>query len=110
MSRKGWKAWVDDGCPELSPEVKRKYRYTSRGEDDMLRVSWDTVAAYLAKGMLKVAERYSGESGARRLREQGYPPEMIETMKGAWVRNFNYRQGMEALGQVGVIGIGRVYY
>src|SRR5207247_10564999 len=80
MIRKGWKAWVDDGCPELSPEVKRKYRYTSRGEDDMLRVSWDTCAAYLAKGMLKIAERYSGESGERRRREQGDAPEKRETM------------------------------
>src|SRR5437867_1913636 len=39
MLRKGWKAWVDDGCPELSPEVKAKYRFTSRGEDDMLHVA-----------------------------------------------------------------------
>src|SRR5436309_268189 len=66
MLRKGWKAWVDDGCPELSPEVKAKYRFTSRGEDDMLRVSWDTMGTYLAKAHIKIAERYSGEAGARR--------------------------------------------
>jgi len=70
MLRKGWKQWVDDGCPELSPEVKTRYKFSSRGEDDMLRVSWDTAATYLAKGQMKIAERYSGEAGARRLREE----------------------------------------
>src|SRR5437016_710687 len=108
MLRKGWKAWVDDGCPELSPEVKAKYRFASRGEDDMLRVSWDTIGTYLAKAQIKIAERYSGESGARRLREQGYPPEMIETMKGAGVRTFKYRPGMALLGLIGKIGFGRM--
>ena len=86
MIRKSWKAWVDDGCPELSPEVKTRYKFTSRGEDDMLRVSWDTAGTYLAKAQMKIAERYSGEAGARRLREQGYPPEMIESMKGGGTR------------------------
>src|SRR3989475_692043 len=108
MLRKGWKAWVDDGCPELTPEVKTKYRFASRGEDDMLRVSWDTIGTYLAKAQIKIAERYSGESGARRLREQGYPPEMIETMKGAGVRTFKYRPGMALLGLIGKIGFGRM--
>src|SRR5947199_168951 len=108
MMRKGWQAWVDAGCPELSPEVKAKYKFTSRGEDDMLRVSWDTCAAYLAKAQIKIAERYSGEAGARRLREQGYPQEMIESMKGAGVRTFKYRPGMALLGLIGKIGFGRM--
>src|SRR2546425_645648 len=108
MLRKGWKAWVDDGCPELTPEVKTKYRFASRGEDDMLRVSWDTIGTYLAKAQIKIAERYSGESGARRLREQGYPPEMIETMKGGGTRTFKYRPGMALLGLIGKIGFGRM--
>jgi len=108
MLRKAWKAWVDDGCPELSPEVKSKYKFTSRGEDDMLRVSWDTCGTYLAKAQVKIAERYSGEAGARRLREQGYPPEMIEAMKGGGVRAFKYRPGMAALGQIGKIAFGRM--
>src|SRR5437660_278484 len=81
MIRKAWKQWVDDGCPELSPEVKTKYKFSSRGEDDMLRVSWDTSFTYLAKAQVKIAERYSGESGARRLREQGYPPAMVDCME-----------------------------
>jgi len=108
MLRKAWKAWVDDGCPELSPEVKDRYKFTSRGQDDMLRVSWDTCGTYLAKAQVKIAERYSGEAGARRLREQGYPPEMIESMKGGGTRTFKYRPGMAALGQIGKIGFGRM--
>ena len=69
MIRKGWKQWVDDGCPELTPDVKIRYKFANRGEDDMLRVSWDTAGTYLAKAQIKIAERYSGESGARRLRD-----------------------------------------
>src|SRR4029077_16276211 len=44
---------------------------------------------------------YSGEAGARRLREQGYAPEMIEMMKGAGVRCFKHRAGMPVLGIIG---------
>src|SRR5713226_1988431 len=101
MIRKGWKAWVDEGCPELSPEVKNRYRFNTRGEDDMLRVSWDTIATYMAKAQIKIAERYSGEAGARRLREQGYPPEMIEMCKGAGTETFKYRPGRALLGFMG---------
>src|SRR2546428_12488593 len=74
----------------------------------MLRVARDTIGTYLAKAQTKIAERYSGEAGARRLREQGYPPEMIETMKGAGVRTFKYRPGMALLGLIGKIGFGRM--
>ena len=99
--RKGWKQWMDDGSPELTPEMKRKYKFDSRFLDDMLRVSWDTAFTYAAKAMIVIATRYSGEAGARRLREQGYAPEMIEMMKGAGVRCFKHRAGMPVLGIIG---------
>ncbi len=83
LMRKGWKEWMDAGAPELTPDVKRKYKFDARFLDDMMRVSWDTAATYAAKGCILIATRYSGEAGARRLREQGYAPEMIEMMKGA---------------------------
>ena len=86
LMRKGWKEWMDAGSPELTPETKRKYKFDSRFLDDMLRVSWDTAFTYAAKAMIIIATRYSGEAGARRLREQGYAPEMIEMMKGAGTR------------------------
>src|SRR2546428_2289019 len=107
MLRKGWKAWVDDGCPELSPEVKAKYRFASRGEDDMLRVSWDTIGTYLAKAQIKIAERHSGEAGARRLREQGDRPEMDETVKGGGTAALQDPPGLGVLGPGGKAGVGR---
>ena len=92
---------MDDGSPELTPDVKRKYKFDSRFLDDLNRVSWDTAFTYVAKGAVLIATRYSGEAGARRLREQGYAPEMIEMMKGAGVRCFKHRAGMPVLGIVG---------
>jgi nitrate reductase alpha subunit len=104
LMRKGWKQWMDDGSPELTPETKRKYKFDSRFLDDMLRVSWDTAFTYAAKAMIIIATRYSGEAGARRLREQGYAPEMIEMMKGAGTRCFKHRAGMPVLGIIGKMG------
>ena len=95
---------MDDGSPELTPETKRKYKFDSRFLDDMLRVSWDTAFTYAAKAMIVIATRYSGEAGARRLREQGYAPEMIEMMKGAGTRCFKHRAGMPVLGIIGKMG------
>jgi nitrate reductase alpha subunit len=92
---------MDDGSPELTTETKRKYKFDSRFLDDMLRVSWDTAFTYASKAMIVIATRYSGEAGARRLREQGYAPEMIEMMKGAGVRCFKHRAGMPILGFIG---------
>src|SRR3989454_1029308 len=108
MLRKGWKQWVDDGCPEMAPDVKNRYRFNTRGEDDMLRVSWDTIGTYVAKSFIKIGERYAGEAGARRLREQGDPPEMVGATKGGGTRTVKLRPGMWLLGPVGEIGIGRM--
>ena len=104
LMRKGWKEWMDAGSPELTSETKRKYKFDSRFLDDMLRVSWDTAFTYAAKAMIIIATRYSGEAGARRLREQGYAPEMIEMMKGAGTRCFKHRAGMPVLGIIGKMG------
>ncbi len=108
LMRKGWKEWMDAGSPELTSDVKRKYKFDSRFLDDMLRVSWDTAFTYAAKAMIIIATRYSGESGARRLREQGYAPEMIEMMKGAGTRCFKHRAGMPVLGILGKMGNTRI--
>ena len=108
LMRRGWKAWMDAGSPEFTPETMTKYKFNARYLDDMLRVSWDTAFTYLAKAMIIIAERYSGEAGARRLREQGYPPEMIEMTKGSGVRCFKFRAGMPILGVIGKMGITRM--
>ena len=108
LMRRGWKAWVDAGSPEFTPSNMSKYKFNARYLDDMLRVSWDTAFTYLAKAMLVIAERYSGEAGARRLREQGYPPEMIEMTKGSGVRCMKFRAGMPILGVIGKMAITRM--
>jgi len=108
LMRRGWKAWMDAGSPEFTPDVMNKYKFTARYLDDMLRVSWDTAFTYLAKAMIIFAERYSGEAGARRLREQGYPPEMIEMTKGSGVRTMKFRAGMPILGVIGKMAITRM--
>ncbi|MFQ5883299.1 MAG: nitrate oxidoreductase subunit alpha, partial [Candidatus Methylomirabilales bacterium] len=107
LIRKGWKAWADDGFPELTPDNKARYKFDSRGMDELLRISWEEAYYYIANGMIHIAKRYSGEEGARRLREQGYPEEMIQQMHGAGTRTFKCRGGMGLLGVIGKYGMYR---
>ena len=65
LMRRGWKEWMDAGSPELTPEMKRKYKFDARFLDDMMRVSWDTAFTYVAKAAILIATKYSGEAGAR---------------------------------------------
>lgn len=44
--RRGWKRWADAGFPELTPEVKAKYLFDSRGTDKFERIAWDDAFAY----------------------------------------------------------------
>ncbi|MFQ5411897.1 MAG: nitrate oxidoreductase subunit alpha, partial [Phycisphaerae bacterium] len=106
--RKGWKAWADDGYPELTPENKTKYKFDSRGTDTHIRIGWEDAFRYIAKAYVAVAKRYSGKAGADRLRKQGYPEEMIEEMGGAGTRTFKMRGGMGLLGVIGKYGMYRL--
>src|SRR5437867_8535283 len=106
--RRGWKRWADDGFPQLTPELKAKYKFDSRGTDTFERISWDDAFLYIAKGLRAVATRYSGEAGTRLLKEQGYAPEMIETMEGAGTRAIKMRGGMGLLGVMGKYGMYRL--
>lgn len=106
--REGWKQWADDGFPELTPENKTRYHFDSRGTDTHVRIAWDEVLRYIGKAYVAIAKRYSGEAGARRLREQGYPEEMIEEMGGAGTRTFKLRGGMGLLGVLGKYGLYRL--
>ncbi|MDW8319071.1 MAG: molybdopterin-dependent oxidoreductase, partial [Anaerolineae bacterium] len=107
LMRKGWKEWADDGFPLLTPENQEKYKFTSRGTDELMPVDWDTAYRYIAKGMVAIARRYSGEEGIALLRQQGYPEEMIEAMGGAGTRTFKCRGGMGLLGVIGKYGMYR---
>ena len=111
--RKGWKQWADDGFPELTPANKSKYMFDARGQDEFVRASWEEVNDYIAKGFIHIAQTYSGEEGAKRLLDEGYPPEMIEPMKDtqggiAGTRTFKLRGGMGLLGVIGKYGMYRL--
>jgi len=107
--RKGWKRWADAGFPDLDVDGNRsKYNFDSRGTDVQIRVSWEDVFRYIAKAYVSVARRYSGEAGAKKLRSQGYPEEMIAEMGGAGTRTFKMRGGMGLLGVIGKYGMYRL--
>ncbi len=107
MVRQGWKQWADDGFPELTPENRDKYSFTARGQDTFVRLSWDEAYDYVARGMIAIAQRYSGQEGAQRLLAEGYQPEMVEEMGGAGTRTFKLRGGMGLLGVIGKYGLYR---
>lgn len=70
-------------------------------------MSWEEAYRYIAKGMIAIARRYSGEAGQALLLEQGYPPEMVEATGGAGTRTFKCRGGMGLLGVIGKYGMYR---
>lgn len=107
LMRKGWQAWADDGFPDLDAANKSKYKFDARGQDELLPISWETAYDYIARGMIAIARRYSGEEGAALLRQQGYPLEMVEAMGGAGTRTFKCRGGMGLLGVIGKYGMYR---
>ncbi|GIK17970.1 MAG: nitrate oxidoreductase subunit alpha [Leptolyngbya sp. PLA2] len=109
LIRKGWKRWADDGFPSLSdnPALRDEYKFTTRGDDEFVSVTWEEVYRYHAKAAVAIARTYSGEDGARRLRTDGYEPEMIDETHGAGTRCFKLRGGMGLLGVMGKYGIYR---
>jgi len=110
MVRAGWKAWADAGFPSLSddPELRTRYRFDARGEDDWVRVGWDEANDYVARGLVAVAETYSGDEGRRRLIEQdGYPEEMLTHWDGAGTRTVKMGSSLPPHGVAGKFGIMR---
>jgi nitrate reductase alpha subunit len=102
LLRKGWKQWADDGFPELDWDAREKYKFTSRGTDDLLKMSWDDIIDYVARGMIHIAKAYSGEEGKKRLLERDkYAPETLTHWNGAGTRCFKNRGGMGLLGVIG---------
>ena len=106
--RKGWKRWADDGFPYLTPELRTKYKFDSRGTDEFAKVSWEEAFDYAAQGMVAIAKHYSGEEGKQRLLMEGFESEMVEAMEGAGTRTFKCRGGMGLLGVIGKYGMYRV--
>lgn len=107
--RKGWKEWADDGFPSLTdkPELRSKYRFDDRGNDDAMRISWDEANDYAARGLLAIAKTYSGKEGSDRFTRDGYPDEMLEHWDGAGTRTFKYGSNLPIHGAIGKFGIYR---
>ena len=55
--RKGWKEWADAGFPSLSdqPDLRTRYRFDDRGNDEFVRISWDEAFRYAAEGLAAIA-------------------------------------------------------
>jgi len=106
MIRRGWLQWVKDGFPDPNvPENRAKY--FMRGQDSWLKASWDDAYLAVATALVHIARKYSGDDGARRLREQGYPEEMIEAMHGAGTQVMKLRPGMALTGVTRLLGMSR---
>ena len=108
IMRKGWKAWADAGFPDLTPELKSRYLFDARGQDEFIQVTWEEAFHKIASALVAIATRYSGEEGRRRLLAQGYQPEMVEAMQGAGTRCIKMRGGMGLLGVLGKYGMYRL--
>ncbi len=106
--RKGWKAWADAGFPDLTPELKSKYKFDSRGDDEFVQISWNDAFDNIAKSLAAITKRYSGQEGKQRLLAQGYQPEMVEATHGAGTRCVKIRGGMGLLGVIGKYGMYRL--
>ncbi len=108
MVRKGWKEWADAGFPYLTPELRTKYKFDARGQDEFVKIEWDDAFTHIAKGLQSIAKTYSGPEGAQRLQGEGYPQEMVDEMGEAGTRTFKFRGGMGLLGVMGKYGIYRL--
>jgi nitrate reductase alpha subunit len=106
--RRGWKAWADAGFPELTAEVKSKYMFDARGQDEFVQISWDDAFDAIAKALVAIATRYSGKEGTARLLAQGYQPEMVAATGGSGTRCLKFRGGMGLLGVLGKYGMYRL--
>lgn len=110
MVRAGWKQWADDGFPSLSddPDLRSRYKFDARGDDDFVRLSWPEVNEYLALGLDAIARTYSGDEGRRRLiDEDGYEPEMLEHWEGAGVRTMKFGSSLPLHGVAGKFSLFR---
>jgi nitrate reductase alpha subunit len=107
--RKGWKEWVDAGCPSLSekPELRTKYKFDDRGNDGFVRLSWEEVSKYVAEALFNIAKTYSGEEGVARLEQDGYEQRMIDKVEGAGTRVIKIGSNLPIHGIVGKFGIYR---
>ncbi|HXG48008.1 MAG TPA: molybdopterin-dependent oxidoreductase, partial [Methylomirabilota bacterium] len=107
MVRAGFKQWYTDGFPREKDGLPPK-KYFNRARDQWLRVPHEEAATIVAAALKNIAETYTGEEGARRLRAQHYDEETIQAMQGAGVQTLKFRGGMPLLGITRVFGLYRM--
>jgi len=96
--RRRWREWADAGFPRTGDYVE-KY-FSTRGEDERIRISWDEAFTLIAKAILNIAATYSGPEGAERLTAQGYVPAMVGKVGGAGTQVIKMRCAIAACGPV----------
>lgn len=108
--RKGWKEWADAGFPSLSddPSLRSKFKFDDRGNDDFVRMTWEDISDYVARGMMAVSSTYNGAEGKRRLMKDGYEEEMLEHWGGAGTRTMKIGSNLPLHGLVGKFGLFRM--
>lgn len=104
--RRGFRTWVEQGFPR-GADGRPPAELFRRGEDAWDAVPFEKAFALHAAALANIAETYSGEPGAERLRAQGYDPAMIEAMEGAGTRTLKHRGGMPFLGPLRLYGLAR---
>ena len=94
--------------PSSRRRTKRRYMFDARGQDEFVQISWPDAFDSIAKALVAISTRYSGEAGKKLLLAQGYQPEMVEEMGGAGTRTIKMRGGMGLLGVIGKYGMYRL--
>lgn len=107
MVRRGFKTWVERGFPR-GEDGKPPAELFNRGWDGWERATWEEAVDYVSRTLVNVAETYTGEEGAEKLRAQGYEAEVIEAMRGAGTQALKFRGGMPLLGVTRVFGMYRL--
>ncbi len=107
--RKGWKDWADAGFPSLSdhPELRSKFKFDDRGNDQFVRLTWEDAYRYVALGLEAVSKTYSGDEGKARLKKDGYDDLMVDMVQGAGTRTIKVGSNLPIHGIVGKFGIYR---
>jgi nitrate reductase alpha subunit len=108
MVRKGFREWVEKGFPRDPSTGKPPAEYFNRARDSWQRVEWDAAADVVARALINIAQTYTGEEGAKRLKAQGYDEEMITATKSAGTQCLKFRGGMPLLGMTRIFGMYRM--
>jgi nitrate reductase alpha subunit len=107
MVRAGFKRWIEEGFPR-GEDGRPPKEFFNRARDEWVRMNHEEAAELVARALVNIAETYSGEQGAKRLRDQHYDEETIAAMKGAGVQALKFRGGMPLLGMTRVFGLYRM--